>query len=367
MPWSVRWEYISGYVNATDDHPKSLWVAKLAPWGAVQWEKIVAHNTASSRGLYIAASGDGGCAVSSPLSSAEDGREWSVFRLTADGTLAWAKRYGSPEFDMWCRIIAAKDPATGQADGYLLAEFSKPMGSSEEASDVVLIRIDNDGDMLWAANYAGYADATHTDPDNEFVDDIVQTYDGGFAVLGRSYDFSDPAWPKEKRVSFLLKVDPAGTLLWSRSFHHNDGSSNTGSYRSLTEAINGDLIVASTDVADQMWLLRFSTAGVLENETVYNNGGTDYVYGVHATPDNGAVAVGRSNAFGAGDYDAWIMKFGADLKILDGCTGTNPNSVVSDAEFVTGTPTPHAIDVSGFASFGPRCQILDLSPDMSAP
>ena len=342
--------YITAYVNSTTEHPKSLWVAKLAPWGTVVWEKIVTHATASSRGIYIAASGDGGCAVSSQFSTTSDSNEWAIFRLAADGSLAWAKRYGSAEFDMWCRIIAVKNLATGEPDGYLLAEYSSAMGSSVDASDVVLIRLDNDGALLWAANYAGYADATHTNPENDFVDDILQTADGGFAVLGRSYNFTDPAWSSDRRVAYLLKVDGTGALLWSKYFHHNDGSSHTGVYRSLCEATDGDLIVASTDHASHTWLLRFSAAGVLENEKVYDNGGTDYLYGVDATADNGAVAVGRSNSFGGGDYDAWMIKFGPDLDVLDGCAGVDPDSTVADAEFVAGTPTPHAYDIPDFAA-----------------
>jgi hypothetical protein len=342
--------YVTGHVSATQDHPKSLWVAKLAPWGAVVWEKTVTHETASSRGIYIAASGDGGCAVSSQFSTTTDSNEWTIFRLAADGSLAWAKRYGSPEFEMWCRILSVKDLSTGEPDGYLLAEYSSAMGSSVDSNDVVLIRIDNEGAMLWAANYAGYADATHTNPENDFVDDILQTTDGGFAVLGRSYNFTDPAWSSDRRVAYLFKVDASGTLLWSKYFHHNDGSSHTGAYRSLTEAADGDLIVASTDFDDHAWLLRFSTAGILENEKVYDNGGTDYLYSVAATADNGAVAVGRSNSFGGGDYDAWMIKFGPDLEVLDGCTGIDPGSIVADAEFVPGRPAPHAYDIPGFAA-----------------
>jgi hypothetical protein len=251
---------------------------------------------------------------------------------------------------MWCRIIAVKDPATGDPDGYLLSEYSRAMGSSVDSNDVVLIRIDNDGALLWSANYAGYADETHTYPENDFVDDILQTADGGFAVLGRSFNFTDPAWSSDRRITYLLKVDGTGTMLWSKYFHHNDGSGNTGTYRSLCEASDGDLIVASTDHASHTWLLRFSAAGVLENEKVYDNGNIDYLYGVDATADNGAVAVGRSNSFGGGDYDAWMIKFGPDLDVLDGCAGVDPDSTVADAEFVAGTPTPHAYDIPDFAA-----------------
>lgn len=343
--------YITGYVNkVAGEHPKSLWVAKLAPWGAVVWEKIVTDGTNSTRGVYIAASGDGGCAVSSQYRSAEDSNDWTVFRVASDGTLAWARRYGSPEFDMWCRISPVRDPATGDPDGYLLYEFNRPMGSSVDASDLVLIRIDGDGDLLWSNNYAGYADVTHTSPENDFALDAVQTANGGFAVLGRSYNFTDPAWENARRIAYLLKVDNTGGLLWSRRFHHNDGSGHDMGSGSLCEAANGDVVVAGQDYNGHAWLLRFDAGGILLDEKVYDNNGKDYVYGVDATSDNGAVAVGRSNSFGAGDYDGWMIKFDQDLAVGDGCTGVDPNSEIAIAEFVVGVATPHAVEMTGFAA-----------------
>jgi hypothetical protein len=45
-----------------------------------------------------------------------------------------------------------------------------------------------------------------------------------------------------------------------------------------------------------------------------------------------------------------MIKFDQDLDVLDGCTGVDPGSTVADAEFVAGTPAPHAYDIPGFAA-----------------
>ena len=196
--------FVTGYVNkVTGSNPKSIWAAKIAPWGSVVWEKIVTDGTTSSRGVYLAADNNGGCAISAQYNSASHSNEWTVFQLSGDGQLAWAKRYGSDLFDMWCRITAVK-ATDGSHDGYLIYEYNKPMGSSVDSSDIVFIRIDATGTMLWAKNYAGYANASHSDPENDFASKAVQTSDGGFALLGRSYNFSDPSWATQRRVAFIL-------------------------------------------------------------------------------------------------------------------------------------------------------------------
>ena len=142
--------FVTGYVNkVSGSNPKSIWAAKLTPWGSIVWEKIVAHDTASSRGVYLAADNNGGCAISSQFASTAHSNEWTVFQLSSDGQLSWAKRYGSDVFDMWCRITAVK-AADGSHDGYLIYEYNKAMGSSVDANDIVFIRINTAGTILWA-------------------------------------------------------------------------------------------------------------------------------------------------------------------------------------------------------------------------
>jgi hypothetical protein len=343
--------FISGFVDKVPGvNPKSLWVTKLAPWGGTVWEKIVTDCVSSSRGLYLTADNNGGCAVSSQFRSGSDDNEWTVFQLSAAGTLSWANRYGSDDFDMWCRISPAVNPASGVHDGYLIYEYNTAMGSSVDSNDIVLIRIDAGGNVLWSRNYAGYADATHQNPENDFALKAIQTRDGGFAVLGKSYNFSDPSWDRKRRVGYLFKVDSSGTLLWSRYFHHNDGSGNDLTNGSMCETPGGDLVIAGNDYQYNAWILKFDSAGILLKERVFENSGKDYLLGIAATADNGAVAVGRSNSFGDGGYDAWMIKFDKDLEVLDQCPGIDPYSVVGDAEFVEGIATPHGIAMQGWAS-----------------
>ncbi len=340
--------FVTGYVKEVPDFIiKSIWVAKIAPWGRIVWEKIVTDDTTQTRGVYIAADNTGGCAVSAQFKSSEDSNEWTVFQLSADGELAWAKRYGSDLFDMWCRITAVKNPS-GNHDGYLIYEYNTPMGSSMDANDIVFIRLDTAGTMLWAKNYAGYADASHTNPENDFALQAVQTSDGGFAMFGKSYNFSDPDWEKQRRVGYIFKTDASGTLLWSKSFHHNDGSGNDLSFGSMCEDYAGNLVIAGINYKKNGWVAKFDSTGTLITEKEYTGTSDDTLYGIAATSDFGVVAVGMSSSFGDGGKDAWIIKMDSELNVGEGCPGNDPGSTVTDAEFVQGTANPHEIAIEGF-------------------
>ena len=65
------------------------------------------------------------------------------------------------------------------------------------------------------------------------------------------------------------------------------------------------------------------------------------------------MAVGKSNSYGGGDEDAYIIKFDENLQIIPGsgdpaCEGIDPNSQCEAVEFIVGTPDPHAIEMTGW-------------------
>ena len=150
--------------------------------------------------------------------------------------------------------------------------------------------------------------------------------------------------------AFILKTDAAGTLLWSKCFHHNDGSDHDLSAGSMCEDYEGNLVIAGIDYKKNGWVAKFSSTGALLREKVYSGSGDDYLYGIAGTSDLGVVAVGRSSSFGDGGSDAWIIKLNSDLEAGDGWMGDDPESTVADAEFVEGTAVSHEIVIEGFAT-----------------
>ena len=344
--------FVSGYVSAGDPAPvkTSLWVCKLKCCGTIVWEKLVTNDIDYSRGLWLAATEDGGCIVSSKYEHTGQSKEWTVFKLSSNGALEWGKCYGTDTFNMWCHVLETIDPDTGMADGYLLANYDKYMSASG-TNDVVLIKIDLAGAIVWAKNYAPVL-PEGMEIKTDFLKDVCQTSDGGYAIVGQSSTFKTQA----KRLAFLLKVDKGGNFSWARVFGPGI-EAPTGhdfTYASVCEAANGDLILAGQNYnyneIKNAWLLRFSPDGALLNDRIYAGNLVDTLDKVAGTADNGGVAVGYSYSYGGGTRDAYIIKFDENLQIIPGsgnpdCEGIDPDSPCEEVLFVVDSHVPHEIEL----------------------
>lgn len=97
------------------------------------------------------------------------------------------------------RAIAAC-PAPGGGYAVLTENFQGAGGF-----DNLVVRIDDDGNVLWT-------DTLHNDLLPNSFNQIARTSDGALAVLGETRDAS---WQQDFR---LLKIDPAGAILWEKTF-----------------------------------------------------------------------------------------------------------------------------------------------------
>jgi hypothetical protein len=109
---------------------------------------------------------------------------------------------------------------------------------------------------------------------------------------------------------WLVRVDDNGDSLWTRIYapHRQcDGSFNgavqlpDGSFvlcgGIATDTSHGDFVLAKIDsIGDTLW---FRT---------YGGPGTDCAYAVCVTCDSGFILTGQTSSFGAGSFDAWLVK-----------------------------------------------------------
>jgi hypothetical protein len=323
----------------------TLWVAKLASWGTVLWQKTYTYSGYSSPniiGSAMAATQDGGCAISIRVNvdgfSGAYNYDQGLVKIAADGTLEWIKFYGTAAYDSAGVVIESKD-ASGMVDGYMMITNEDGWGGTDLGNEVIMIKVDTSGVIQWVKALAGLDSSDLMIPDgNEFVKGACRTQDAGYAVVGCSYSASDPEW-SNRRTPYILKTDSTGNFVWAKKFGvlSSDPESNAFSYGDVTQAYgSGDLIIAGSTHASQSWLLRLSEDGALKQERVYPVDGVyDQLSSVSASDDGGAVASRWSKTFGAGDYDAFLMKFDANLSFPDtACdNGEDPESEFADMRF----------------------------------
>jgi hypothetical protein len=215
---------------------------------------------------------------------------------TASPQLTFQKIIGGTGADFGTVISPTTD------GGYILVGTTASFGAGGD--DIYLIRLDHNGDTLWTRTYGGSDDETGLS--------VKQTADGGFIISGDSKSFG-----ANGKDVYLVKTDPLGNPVWSKLF----GSSGNDYGNSVLQTSDGGYLVAgsSSDLGagnyDAYFIRTDANGGMLWTKT-YGGPLEDDGNFVQQTSDGGFVLVGTTASYGAGGYDAYVVKTNATGGVL---------------------------------------------------
>ena len=187
---------LAGYTAKTNGY-WDIYIIKTDSSGIKQWEKVFSpgeHNFAR----YIIETADGGYVYTGYTYATVSGSCYLyIGRIDTNGDEVWSKTLWGSDIDFGFCIQRASP------DGYIVAGYTTSFGAGSR--DVYLVRIDEAGNTLWTKTYGG--------TNREFPFSIVNTTDDGFALVGITESFgSGPA------DIYLLRTDSNGDTLWTRTF-----------------------------------------------------------------------------------------------------------------------------------------------------
>ncbi|MBU1653192.1 hypothetical protein KKA00_13295, partial [bacterium] len=178
--------------------------------------------------------------------------------------------------------------------GYIVAGIS--LSSGNEYGDAWLVKLSQTGEFEWERVYGG--------PQIEEARHAIQTSDGGYLITGKtcSYstgDFSD-LW--------LIKTDNQGNPQWSRTFGEDNGE-ELGSF--VQQTSEGGYIIAgrsnSFGLGDyDIYLIKTNALGYMQWQRVLGGNGDDFGYTVRQCEAGYAIA-GYTNSFGSGLEDVCLI------------------------------------------------------------
>jgi hypothetical protein len=157
----------------------------------------------------------------------------------------WNKTFGTPRWDIG---TGAKSVVGG---GYIITGTKDAVGYNN-AGDCWFVKTDGYGNLEWEKTYGGM--------DCDAGEDVWQTSDGGFIIVGITNSFGAGSFDL-----WLIKTDEDGDEFWNRTF----GGSKMEYGSSVRQTSDGGYIVGGFTGSYGMggndaWLVKVDTQGDLE-------------------------------------------------------------------------------------------------------
>ncbi|WP_108808254.1 hypothetical protein [Aquimarina spinulae] len=237
------------------------------------------------------------------------------------GEIDWVKTFGGSNEDNALSVVETTD------GGYAIAGYTQSIDGditdkTAPDSDYWLLKITKEGEISWSKTYGGSGD--------ERGEKIIQTTDGGYALVGysRSAD-EDVSANAGLQDYWIVKTDISGGIQWEKSFgfpgidrafsvvQTRDGGYFITGFLDVTASGgegNDNKSGFSKHGVGEFWGIKLNSAGEKEWRRFFGGTNNDRSYDVVQTQDDGFIMIGSSESVdfditnSKGSYDFWAVK-----------------------------------------------------------
>lgn len=279
-------------------------------------------------GYEVKQTSDGGYVITGYIENTGTGNVDAILiKTNAMGDTSWTKTYGGSNDDGGRAVQQTND------GGYIITGFSSSF------NNIYLIKTDGNGNLLWSKTFSGAGTVEG--------ESVIQTSDGGYFISGddgnlmsliKTDSNGDTVWTRAYGCNraysiqqtndggyiisgyangsttgidyYLLKINAVGDSLWTRTY----GGIRDEQGRSVKQTNDGGFIIAGTTFAsfgagvDDVYLIRTDTIGNVLWSKTFGGTNSDGAYSVEQTDDRGFIIAGKTESFGAGSVDAYLLK-----------------------------------------------------------
>ena len=271
-----------GYIvtgNVSISGQMDVFLLKTNTSGDVEWSRSFG-GAYDEWGTEVVETQDKGFAVLGKTYSYGAGSDdYFLIKTDSLGNLLWSRTYGSGQSERGWALAEASD------GGFIIG------GTSDGGTgSVCLIRTDAGGQLIWSRSLG--------DPFYNNVWALVETPDGGIAVTGAG-----------SNGAVLVKFDGSGTFQWGKSY---GGGGDDRSYAMAVTNDSGFVMVGMTSSFGSgqfdLYAIRTDSDGNLEWSKAYGGLANEYGEAVALTEDGGFVLVGKTESFGGGSRDIYVIR-----------------------------------------------------------
>ncbi|HLP93895.1 MAG TPA: T9SS type A sorting domain-containing protein [Saprospiraceae bacterium] len=307
---------VSGYHGDFDG-----WAVKVDNNGVLQWQKCyggmgwesfwASKQTLDKGHILVGRSGE----IDGDVTGNQGFIDVWAVRIDSLGEIEWQTSIGGSALD----IAYAVDVCTD--GGYIIAGESqsndKDVSANFGSSDYWIVKLSAEGKIVWERTYGG----SLLDRPN----DIKQTIDGGYVVIGQSNSSDGDITNAHGGFDFwILKLDALGNIVWQQSL----GGTNNDFGRSVTLLNNGSFVFSGGSLSKDgdlnnnlgnfdCWVVCLSADGILKWQKNIGGEGDDWANAITSVNNESLVIAGYtwsndndvSGNHGSSDY--WIVKLSA--------------------------------------------------------
>ena len=168
-----------------------FWIMKVDGNGNEVWSHELGGNLWDEATSIVKLSDDS-YILSGKKSLSSTNLNMFVVRVASNGTILWQNDHGGGNNDTGLSITLSEDESMVAVVGYTRSNSGNPFSYRVWGVDV------SSGQILWSRVHGGNQD--------DKANGVVETYDNGFAIVGRSYSYGSPY------VHWMVKTDQTGTL-----------------------------------------------------------------------------------------------------------------------------------------------------------
>ena len=238
------------------------WVVKIDNLGTIQWEQNYG-GTAWDELYSVQETSDGGFILGGASNSSNidvggnnGGYDYWVIKTDVSGNVQWEKNYGGSVGDFLHSLQETSD------GGFILAGQSQSsngdVGGNYGNWDYWIVKTDASGSIEWEKHFGGIKE--------EYLYSVQQTTDNGFILGGCSLSYNfDVSGNNGIWDYWIVKTDSLGILEWDRNYGgtNNDylniiKQTNDGGFILGGESQSSDLDVGGNNGAYDFWVLKLS-------------------------------------------------------------------------------------------------------------
>lgn len=151
-------------------------------------------------------------------------------------------------------------------------------------------------EVTWNKTFGGAAGDT--------AEEVRLASDGGYVVAGETKSSGAGA-----SDFYLLKLDASGEIEWNKVY---GGASYDVAMSAAPTSDSGYAFAGRTESygagLSDFWLVKYSSSGTKLWDKTFGGSGVDIAEAVRATSDGGYIIAGYTYSYGAGNSDMWLVK-----------------------------------------------------------